>query len=905
MVKSLHAAGIEVILDVVYNHTAEGNHLGPTLSFKGIDNPAYYRLVEDEPAVLHGLHRHRQLPQRAAPPLPAADHGLAALLGDRDARRRVPVRPRLGPGPRVLRRRPAGDVLRARAAGPGRQPGEADRRAVGRRARAATRSATSRRSGPSGTAPTATPSATSGAASRRWASSPRRLAGSSDLYEHSGRRPVASINFVTAHDGFTLRDLVSYNEKHNEANGEDNNDGESHNRSWNHGVEGPTDDPEILGPARPGAAQLPGHPAAQPGRADAAARRRARPHPGRQQQHLRPGLRDLAGSTGTGPTSRWSSSPPRWRGSGTSHPTFRRKRFFTGTTVRTGDGRAPQRHRLAPPRRPGDGGRRLGRAGRKTIGMYLNGHGIAGKDDRGGTITDDHFLLYFNAGDPLEVTLPPEEYADAWDVVIDTGGALDDTETCKAGTPIALESRSLVVLREHAGARGGARPLRGRVRSRPRRPTADPCALPANTYRLQITEDFDLFEAARRLPYLRDLGVDWVYLSPLLAAEPGSSHGYDVVAHDRIDPARGGEEGLAALSTEARRLGHGRAGRHRPQPRRGRDPGRERLVVGPPAARPGLRPRRRLRRRLGGRRRPDPDPGRRRRRPGRRRRTDRATSPWSTASCATTTTGSRSRPAREDDDPQVGPRPPALRAGQLAGRRPRAQLPPVLRRQHPRRDPGGGPRGLRRLARRDRALVRRGPRRRSAGRPPGRAARARAATSTTWPGSPAAPTSWSRRSCTPARTCPSSWATAGTTGYDALALIDRVLTDPAGRGAARPPRDPAPRGAGRLGADGPRHQAGGRRRHPRLGGPPHRPRAGARSAGRPRPTAGRRGRRAARLLPGLPLLPARGTRRTSTRPSTGPARTGPTWPARSTSSCRCSSTRTRPRPCASSRPAAW
>ena len=80
---------------------------------------------------------------------------------------------------------------------------------------------------------------------------------------------------------------------------------------------------------------------------------------------------------------------------------------------------------------------------------------------------------------------------------------------------------------------------------------------PGNTYRLQVTEEFDLFEAARRLPYLRDLGVDWVYLSPLLAAEPGSAHGYDVVAHDRIDPARGGEDGLVALSKEARRLDMG------------------------------------------------------------------------------------------------------------------------------------------------------------------------------------------------------------------------------------------------------------------------------------------------------------------------------------------------------------
>jgi glycogen operon protein len=135
------------------------------------------------------------------------------------------------------------------------------------------------------------------------------------------------------------------------------------------------------------------------------------------------------------------------------HPTFRRKRFFTGTTVRTGGST--------------DGGDRLNDIvwlhpeghpmaeedwdnGSKTIGMYLNGHGIAGLDERGGTITDDHFLLYFNADDSVEVVLPPEEYADAWDVLVDTGGAPDGTDTCKAGASIQLAPRSVVVLREHA-----------------------------------------------------------------------------------------------------------------------------------------------------------------------------------------------------------------------------------------------------------------------------------------------------------------------------------------------------------------------------------------------------------------------------------------------------------------------
>ena len=117
-------------------------------------------------------------------------------------------------------------------------------------------------------------------------------AGSSDLYEQSGRRPYASINFVTAHDGFTLADLVSYNDKHNEANGEENRDGENNNLSWNCGVEGPTDDPAHHRAARAPAAQLHGHAAAVAGRADDLRRRRDRPHAAGQQQRLLPGQRD-------------------------------------------------------------------------------------------------------------------------------------------------------------------------------------------------------------------------------------------------------------------------------------------------------------------------------------------------------------------------------------------------------------------------------------------------------------------------------------------------------------------------------------------------------------------------------------------------------------------------------------
>ena len=245
MVKAMHAAGIEVILDVVYNHTAEGNHLGPTLSFKGIDNAAYYRLVEDDQRYymdytgtgnsLNVRHPHSlQLIMDSLRYWVTEMHvdgfrfDLAATL----AREFYDV-DRLSTFFELVQQDPVVSQVKLIAEpwdiGPGGyQVGDFP------------------------------PQWTEWNGAYRdtvrdfWRGEPSlgefasRLAGSSDLYEHSGRRPFASINFVTAHDGFTLRDLVSYNEKHNEANGEDNNDGESHNRSWNHGVEGPTDDPEIL-----------------------------------------------------------------------------------------------------------------------------------------------------------------------------------------------------------------------------------------------------------------------------------------------------------------------------------------------------------------------------------------------------------------------------------------------------------------------------------------------------------------------------------------------------------------------------------------------------------------------------------------------------------------------------------
>ena len=244
MVKSFHRAGIEVILDVVYNHTAEGNHLGPTLSFKGIDNPAYYRLVDDDRqyymdytgtgnSLNAGSPHSLQLIMDSLRYWVIEMHvdGFRFDLASALAREFYDV-DRLSTFFELVQQDPVVSQVKLIA-----EPWDV---------------------GPGGyQVGNFPPQWTEWNGAYRdtvrdfWRGEPNlgefasRLAGSSDLYEHSGRRPVASINFVTAHDGFTLRDLVSYEQKHNEANGEDGRDGADDNRSWNHGVEGPTDKDDV------------------------------------------------------------------------------------------------------------------------------------------------------------------------------------------------------------------------------------------------------------------------------------------------------------------------------------------------------------------------------------------------------------------------------------------------------------------------------------------------------------------------------------------------------------------------------------------------------------------------------------------------------------------------------------
>ena len=277
-----------------------------------------------------------------------------------------------------------------------------------------------------------------------------RLTGSSDLYQQGGRFPHASINFVTAHDGFTLRDLVSYNDKHNEANGEDNRDGESHNRSWNCGVEGPTDDPAIEALRAAPAAQLPRDAVPVAGRADAARRRRARAHPARQQQRLLPGQRGVVGRLGErrhGPARVHAAA----RGAAARAPGVPPPRLVPGPadpSRRTGARRCPT-SRGSRPRATEMTDEHWDSSVARSLQVFLNGHGLLVPDERGEPILDDTFLIVFHA-EPADgvVVLPEPKWGERWQRVLDTaqGFARDDAARYAAGAALRVRSRSMWLL---------------------------------------------------------------------------------------------------------------------------------------------------------------------------------------------------------------------------------------------------------------------------------------------------------------------------------------------------------------------------------------------------------------------------------------------------------------------------
>jgi glycogen operon protein len=449
MVRALHAAGIEVILDVVYNHTAEGNHMGPMLSMRGIDNAAYYRLEDDDKryytdytgtgnSLNVGNPHALQLIMDSLRYWVLEMHvdGFRFDLASTLAREFYDV-DRLAAFFELVQQDPVVSQVKLIA-----EPWDV---------------------GPGGyQVGNFPPQWTEWNGKYRdtvrdfWRGEPAtlgefasRLTGSADLYEHSGRRPVASINFITAHDGFTLRDLVSYNEKHNEANGEDNNDGESHNRSDNHGVEGPTDDPDVLTvrarQQRNFIATLllsQGVPMLSHG--DELGRTQGGNNNGYAQDNE---ITWIDWSSADQPLVEFTAALARLRH---DHPIFRRSRFFDGHPVKREEGAPiPDIVWLRPDgtvMQPEDWGSGFGRA----IGVFLNGQGIRERDRRGEPITDKSFIVLFNAGDDaIDFTVPADEYSPKWDVIVDTAGVLADTEPVEPGGSVEIQARALVVLRQH------------------------------------------------------------------------------------------------------------------------------------------------------------------------------------------------------------------------------------------------------------------------------------------------------------------------------------------------------------------------------------------------------------------------------------------------------------------------
>jgi glycogen operon protein len=460
MVKALHRAGIEVILDVVYNHTAEGNQLGPTLAFRGLDNAAYYRLHADDPRYYEDFSgcgntldmRHPRVLQLIMDSLrywvldmhvDGFRFDLASALG-REAREVD----RLSAFFDIIQQDPV--LSQAKLIAEPWDLGEGGYQ-VGNfpplwsewngRYRDSVRDYWR-------------------GAGHALPELANRLAGSSDLYQASGRRPCASVNFVTAHDGFTLADLVAYNDKHNEANGEDNRDGESHNRSWNSGAEGPTADPTI------------------------------RALRARQQRNflvtllLSQGIPMLLGGDETGrsqggnnnaycqdnaiswfdweqvdaPLLEFTRRLIRLR---KQHRVFRRHPWFRGHAPHAA-GASDIGWFTPAGLEMNDMDWQTGFA--QALAVFLNGNAIPGMDRHGESVVDDSFYLLFNAHEAaIDFTLPPPVWGKRWLLELDTAAPPLTVEdrVLAAGETITAARHSLVLLRRENPAAGSGHQVRG------------------------------------------------------------------------------------------------------------------------------------------------------------------------------------------------------------------------------------------------------------------------------------------------------------------------------------------------------------------------------------------------------------------------------------------------------------
>ncbi|MFI5527881.1 glycogen debranching protein GlgX [Kitasatospora sp. NPDC051853] len=454
MVKALHAAGIEVILDVVYNHTAEGNHLGPTLSFRGLDNASYYRLAKDQRFYEDTTGTGNSLLMRSPHVLQLIMDSLRYWVTEMHVdgfrfdlaatlARQFHEVDRLSSFFDLCQQDPV--VSQAKLIAEPWDLGEGGYQV--------------------GNFP---PLWTEWNGMYRdtvrdlWrgenatlAEFGSRLTGSSDLYQNDGRRPIASINFVTCHDGFTLRDLVSYNEKHNQANGEDNRDGESFNRSWNCGAEGPSEDAEVetlrARQQRNFIATLflsQGVPMLSHG--DEFGRTQLGNNNAYCQDNE---LSWVHWPKGPGPEASLLEFTQGMIWLRRDHPVFRRRRFFHGRPV---SGTHDDLTDIAWFTPAGDEMTQedWSTCYAKSLSVFLNGHAISEPDRRGGKIVDDSFLLLFNAhSEPLEFTVPAD-HGEEWQVVVDTTLATlpaPGTGTrVKAGDTLWLTDRSLMVLQRPA-----------------------------------------------------------------------------------------------------------------------------------------------------------------------------------------------------------------------------------------------------------------------------------------------------------------------------------------------------------------------------------------------------------------------------------------------------------------------
>jgi len=448
MVKALHAAGIEVILDVVYNHTGEGNHLGPTFSLRGIDNAAYYRLVETSPRYYmdftgcgNSLNvRHPQVLKLIMDSLrywvqEMHVDGFRFDLASAFARELYEV-DRLSSFFDIIHQDPILSTTKLIA-----EPWDL---------------------GEGGYQVGNFPLLWS-----EWNGKYRdtirdfwrgehytlgdfafRFTGSSDLYKDDGRLPHASINFITAHDGFTLNDLVSYNEKHNEANGEGNRDGESYNRSWNCGVEGDTDDPEILAlRAQQRRNYLTTLMLSQGVPMILGGDEMARTTQGNNNTYCQDNELswfDWELSAEEGALLTFSQKLIEFR---QSHPIFSRHQWFFGREIH---GSGVVDIGWFHPDGTGIDDRAWNDSSTKALSIFLNGAEIPNLDARGQRILDDSFLLFFNPSpEELTFTIPKSIETKQWQVVLDTyapTGFVENGKTYNRDDVVTVRARSLIVL---------------------------------------------------------------------------------------------------------------------------------------------------------------------------------------------------------------------------------------------------------------------------------------------------------------------------------------------------------------------------------------------------------------------------------------------------------------------------